>query len=301
MSAISNSKYRLWFVSVRPWSFVMTAVSVAVGCVLAVTSARRFSFGLAALTLLGALLVHAATNLINDYFDTKNGVDKPGAPGTLYRPHPLVHKLFSASEVLAVTLVLYAVAAAIGGYLTMVRGWPVAAIAAAGALISLGYTAGPVEFKYHGLGEIVVFLVWGPLMTVGAYYTQVGSWLGAGTVVWASVPLGIWVALVLLANNLKDLDYDSDTGIVTSATRLGREGAHQLFLGLVAMAYLVAVLGVLVGPFSAWMLLVLLSLPLAVQLAVKFWTLREIPPDADPQTARVSTVFGLLLLAALII
>lgn len=300
MARLGLKRLKLCFVATRPWSFVMTGFSVAAGCVLAVTLVGRFSPVLALITLFGAIAAHAATNLINDYFDTKNGVDTEGAPNTLYRPHPLLTGIFSPAQTMRVTIALYAVAALAGAYLALLRGWPVAAIALAGGLISVAYTAGPMELKYHGLGEIVVFLVWGPLMTLGSYFTQTGSWLGAGTVFWASVPLGIWVALVLLANNLKDLAYDSATGIVTSVTRLGRERSHRLFLVLVAAVYAVSVLRVFPGPLSAWTLLVLISLPLSLKLAYGLMSAAEIPPDADPQTARVSTLFGMLYLVALV-
>jgi 1,4-dihydroxy-2-naphthoate octaprenyltransferase len=300
MSRAGIERLKLCFVATRPWSFTMTGFSVAAGCVLAVTLAGRFSLSLALVTLLGAIAAHAATNLINDYFDTKNGVDREGAPNTLYRPHPLLTGIFTPAETMRVSVALYAAAAVLGAYLAVVRGWPVAAIALAGGIVSVAYTAGPVELKYHGLGEVVVFLVWGPLMTMGSYFTQTGSWHGAGTVFWVSVPLGIWVALVLLANNLKDLAYDSATGIVTSVTRLGRERSHRLFMILVAATYTVSVFRVFPGPLSAWTLLVLLSLPLALRLAHGFMAAAEVPPDADPQTAKVSTLFALLYLVALV-
>ncbi|MCS6902787.1 MAG: prenyltransferase, partial [Candidatus Bipolaricaulota bacterium] len=92
-----------WFLATRPWSFSMTAISVGVGGALAALH-QSFDLWLFLVTLVGAIAVHAATNLINDYFDYKRGVDRPGAPTTLYRPHPLVQGLIAPHAVLRVSL-----------------------------------------------------------------------------------------------------------------------------------------------------------------------------------------------------
>ncbi len=131
------------------------------------------------------------------------------------------------------------------------------------------------------LGEPAVFMMWGPLMVSGAYYVQTGVF--SGKVLFVSFPLGILVALVLLANNMRDIQFDSRVKIRTLATSLGEHRAIGLYKFLIAVVYIWTGLLVILGYLSYWSLLVLGSLPLAFKLVQG---LREkIPMDADARTA----------------
>ncbi len=284
----------------RPWSFIMTMISVIVGSILGLVLQDRFDPFLALLVLAGTIAIHAATNIINDLFDTAYGVDKPGAPTTLYRLHPLLDKILSPREIIYTSLILYSLAALIGLYFFTLRGWPVAVIAIIGIIASIEYTSEPLKYKYRGLGEIIVFIMWGPLMTLGAYYVQTGNWGGSGTVLLISVPLGIWVALVLLANNLKDVSYDYEMNIMTVPIWLGKEKALKLFAAMTYSVYLFSGLGFLLGLVSGWALLVLLSFPLAFRLVCSFNALPHFPNNAEPKTAGIFAVYGGLLIISLI-
>jgi len=246
----------------RPWSFSMTAISVTSAALLALPT---FNVWLYVVTLLGMIFAHAATNLINDYYDVKSGVDQPDAPTAKYRPHPLVEGSLKPEHVMTESVALYGLAGLIGVYLLVLRGWPIALLAAIGGIASFTYTATPVQYKHRGLGELSVFLMWGPLMMLGSHFVQTGSFAQASDVLWVSLPIGIWVALVLLANNLKDIQYDRRMGAETLGTLLGREGALGLFMALVVVIYLVTVLAIVAGALPLWSLIVFLSAPQALQ------------------------------------
>lgn len=284
----------------RPWSFVMTVISVSVGSLLGLILLGQFNLFLAVLVLSGMIAIHAASNIINDYFDTFYGVDKPGAPTTLYRIHPLLDNVLSPLAIKVAAFSLYLFTILIGFYLITLRGWPVAAMAAIGALASLQYTANPLKYKYRGLGEVIVFLMWGPLMTIGSYFVQTGSWQGHQTVLVISVPLGIWVALVLLANNLKDMSYDYEMKIITVPIWLGREKAFKLFTGMAYSIYILSAAGIMWGILSGWALLVFFSLPLAIRLLRSFNSMPQFPHNAEPLTARIFALYGGLLIISLI-
>ena len=98
--------YRNWFLASRPWSFTMTAISVSVGAALAAIDGD-FSWILYLMTLLGTILLHAATNLINDYYDVKSGVDTQEVSTAQYRPHPLVEGKLKAEHVAFAAYLLY--------------------------------------------------------------------------------------------------------------------------------------------------------------------------------------------------
>jgi len=114
-----------------------------------------------------------------------------------------------------------------------------------------------------------------------------------------SIPFGILVGLVLLANNIRDIDYDSRQGIKTIGILLGSKRSFFLYGGLILAAYLYVIGTVLVGILSPWGLLLLLSLPKAIHLLKRF--MEKIPEAADAITAQLNTIFGLLLIVALIL
>jgi len=287
---------KIWFLATRPWSFTMTAISVGVGGAVAALDGA-FDVWLFLLTLVGAVCVHGATNLINDYFDYKSGVDRPGAPTTLYRPHPLVQGLISPRAVLWVSAGLYAIAAIIGLALLALKGAGLLWFILVGAIASFFYTAGPIKYKYLALGELAVLLMWGPVIVGGTYFVQRGS-LSLDAVL-ISVPFGLLVALVLLANNLRDIDYDRSAGIATLGTLLGQQKTRVLYQGLILLAYLAIALLIALKILSPWGLLVFFSAPVAFRLIRTLQ--REIPNDADARTAQLDTLFGVWLIIGLIL
>ena len=166
-----------------------------------------------------------------------------------------------------------------------------------GAFASLTYTAPPLKYKYSALGEISVFLMWGPLMVAGAYFVQ--RQVFSLNAFWISLPFGALVALVLLANNIRDIHHDRDKGILTLAIVLGQRNGLLLYLLLVVLAYLAIVMMAIFGPLYMWSLIVLLSLPLALRLLRQM--LKQIPADADARTAQLDTAFGVLLVISLVL
>jgi 1,4-dihydroxy-2-naphthoate octaprenyltransferase len=287
---------KIWFLATRPWSFTMTAISVGVGGAVAALDGA-FDVWLFLLTLVGAVCVHGATNLINDYFDYKSGVDRPGAPTTLYRPHPLVEELIFPQTVLTISLILYAIAAMIGLELIRLKGAGLLWFILVGAIASFFYTAGPIKYKYLALGELAVFLMWGPVIVGGTYFVQRGSLSPDAVLI--SVPFGLLVALVLLANNLRDIDYDRSARIATLGTLLGQQKTRVLYQGLILLAYLAIALLIALKILSPWGLLVFFSAPVAFRLIRTLQ--REIPNDADARTAQLDTLFGVWLIVGLIL
>ena len=170
-----------------------------------------------------------------------------------------------------------------------------------GGLGGICYTAGPVKYKYRAMGEVAVFFLWGPLMMSACYFIQTKSWEHLVTVLLISVPQGLWVALVLLANNLTDTEYDSETGVKTLGTVLGREKTIFLFIALVAIIYIITGIEILAGVISLWGFLTFLSFPMILKLILLLKREEVIPPDADPQVARAGMIYGILLIASFLL
>jgi 1,4-dihydroxy-2-naphthoate octaprenyltransferase len=274
----------------------MSLISVSVGTLLAAETGP-VHWGWFALVCLGIVCFHATANVFNDYFDTRYRVDQPDSPTARYRPQPLLSGMFTPRQLLGEAMALNLLTIAIGLVLAFYRSFLIFWIGFVGFLACVFCTAGPVKFKYRGLGEIFVFLMWGPLMFEGAYAVQ--RQVLSLQVLFLSIPFGVLVALVLLANNIRDIDYDARQGIKTVGILLGSRRGFHLYAALIVAAYLYTALMVLLGILSPWGLLVFLSLPKAVHLLRMF--MRRIPEAADAITAQLDTIFGLLLIAALIL
>lgn len=284
------------FVATRPWSFAMSLISVAIATLLAAEEGPVV-WGWFVLVCVGIVCFHATANVLNDYFDFRYQVDQPDSPTARYRPQPILSGVFTPRQLLVFGGILAGVTIGIGLVLAFERTLFVLWIGLAGFLASVFYTAGPVKYKYRAWGEVFVFLMWGPLMFEGAYVVQrqVLSW----KVLAVSVPFGVLVALVLLANNIRDIAYDSRQGIKTVGIALGHPKSIRLYVSLVAAAYVLVAGMVAARVLTPWALLVLLSLPKAVSLVRTFGL--QIPDAADALTAQLNTMFGLLLIGGLIL
>jgi 1,4-dihydroxy-2-naphthoate octaprenyltransferase len=272
----------------------MSLISVSVGTLIAAESGP-ISWLWFIITAIGITFFHAGANVINDYFDSKYEIDKPDSPTAKYRPQPIISGMFTPRQVLTEAIVLFAITAIIGIVITYMRSGQVFWIGVVGLLTAIFYTAGPVKFKYRALGEIAVFLMWGPLMVEGAYAVQRQSLSLKPFLV--SIPFGILVALVLFANNMRDIAYDSRQNVKTLGIVMGLKNSFLIFAGMILAAYIYVFGMIVLGMMSLWGLIIFLSVPKAWSLLKTFQ--HKIPDMADALTAQFDTVFGLLLMVAL--
>jgi len=258
--------------------FSMTFLSALIGGVLAAIEGA-FAPGPWLLVLVGLLLAHAANNMVNDLFDVREGVDTEDYPRAAYAPHPLLDGLVSRNGLLAAILVCNLLDLFIAVYLTIRCGWPVMAFALAGLLTSVFYVAPPLKLKHRGLGELAIFLIWGPLMIAGTYYVMAGT---VPAKIWmASVPYGLAVTVALMGKHLDKADKDRAKGVNTLPVALGQERALRATQWMVWAFYLVIV-GLAAGGGLPWLaLLALISVPQATRFLV---TLSQ-PMPASPQEA----------------
>ncbi len=290
------NRFKSYILATRPWSFTMSLISVTVGTLLA-AEGGPISLGWFALTAFGIMLLHAAANTINDYYDTLHGIDQEDSPTAKYRPQPILSGMMSSRQVLVEAIVLFSLTVVIGIVIGLVRSYHVLWIGLVGVATSYFYTAGPVKFKYRAFGEFAVFMMWGPLMIEGAYVVQRQAL--SVKALWISIPFGILVALVIFANNMRDIAYDSRHNVKTVSILLGKNGSFLLFSGLIMLAYAFVIGMIFAGIISIWGLLIFLSVPHAFMLLRSFS--KKIPDGADALTAKFDTVFGILLILAILI
>jgi len=251
---------RTWWMATRPFSFTASVVPVTLGAVLAGYHGQ-FNPWLFALTLLGSVLIHAGTNLANDYYDWKKGADTPTSLG----PSRVIQEgLLTPRQIFIGALVCFGLGSLIGLYLVATRGIFILLIGILSVLAGWFYTAGPKAFAYIGLGEVVVFIFMGPVMVIGSYYVQMQQ--APLSVVLLSLPIGFLVAAILHANNMRDLESDLAHNKRTLANILGRQASRWEYLLLVGGSFVVLIILVALGYAPLLALLPLLMLPVGINL-----------------------------------
>ncbi len=287
--------FKNFLVITRAWSFSITFVAISLGTIVA-SQDTRVSWPYYFLCLLGAFLFHGGANTLNDYYDLKKGIDTPGSPTALYRPHPVFTHLVSQQQLFRLSILLLTISSGIAITLAAFRSPWIWAMLPMGLIFAFSYTGGPNGLKYIALGEPLMFLAFGPLMIEGAYTVQ-SSTLSLKALV-VSLPFGLLVSLVLLANNLRDIEFDRLSGIKTIGTLLGRRRTLLLFSILSYLPFLLVALLIFKGVFSWPALSVFLSLPQAIKINTEFN--KAVPISADAQTSQLTFSFGILLGLALL-
>jgi 1,4-dihydroxy-2-naphthoate polyprenyltransferase len=260
------TRRQAWYLASRPRTLPAAVAPVVVGTALAVAG-QAFDPLAALAALLAALLLQIASNFANDLGDFVKGTDTPERVGPL---RMTTAGVLTPSDVKRGIIVVLALAAVCGLYLIWVGGWPVLAAGVLSMLAAVAYTYGPLPFGYYGLGDVATFIFFGFIAVVGTYYTQAHT---APLFVWiAAVPMGSLVTAILIVNNVRDADTDRTAGKRTLAVVLGRRGARIEYLVMLGLAYAVPFVLWLGFGMSPWVLLPLLTLPLAARHAHALWT-----------------------------
>ncbi len=281
----------------RPFSLTASAVPVLTAGALAATQ-QAASWPLFGAALAAGMLLQVGTNVVNEVYDVRKGVDSITSPR---QSQALVTGRVHERGAMALAGTAFAVSAAIGILLIAARGWELLVLGAVGLIAGWGYTAPPLQYKYRAAGLPLVFVLMGPCMVLGAYFAVTGSWsLAAGI---ASIPIGLLVTAILHGNEWRDIGEDARAGIRTVAIVYGRRFSHYLYVFLLVGAYIALALAVAFAALPRLSLVAFLSLPLLVR------ALRSAELGAsgqqraialiDLQTAQLHAAFGLLLAAGL--
>lgn len=252
---------RRYLLATRPAFLTITLV----GCLLGLALAPVLHWGLAALTLVLALLAHAGVNVLNDYYDHLNGTDAantsrqfPFTGGSRF----IQNGVLSPRQTLAWGLALFAAVIAGGGWLILQSGPGLFWIGLAGLTIGWAYSAPPLKLNSRGLGEVCVaagFL----LVVVGAHFVQ--QW-GFASLPWmVGLPYALLVANVLYINQFPDRDADRLAGKWHWVARLEPAAAARGYWLILALAVAVLLGAVLENALPPWALVSLLGILPALQ------------------------------------
>jgi len=252
---------RTWLSALRPESFPVSVVPALLGVAVAWERGYRIDPLLAVLTLAGAVAIHAATNLLQDYFDFKSGLDREGTQGG---SGVLVRGRATLRAILVASVIFYAVSAAIAGYLVYTCGLTLAWIVAAGLVVGSIYAVPRYGLKYNLLGDVGVFAAFGIGITAGSYFVQTGV-LDIYPLYYA-IPFGMLVVALLHANNMRDARDDFEAGLRNPAYRMGVGLSRAFYAVLVFGAYAALMAPVFLGIVPRGAMAVLITFPLALKL-----------------------------------
>ena len=230
-----------WVAATRYWSFPVSSMPVIA------TFAYLFSKGMLPLewrsllvfllSVLGVIVLHSAGNLLSDWADYRSGVDSEQA----YAVPNLVFGHFQLVEYLRMSIVLFVLGCLIGVGVVLLSGPAVLLVGAAGVLLTVLYSF----LKYHALGDLDIFIIFGILTVLGSTAAATGAIVWDALVL--SVPLGIITVSVLHANNTVDIETDGAAGIKTFAMLLGAKASSILYRIYMVLPFLCIVVSVCVG------------------------------------------------------
>lgn len=211
---------KTWVMAARPKTLPAAVVPVWVGSALVSldqTGQHQFSGRLFVYTLMSCLLIQIATNFFNDAIDFKKGADTEKRHG----PRRVTASgLVSQKGVMIAGVVTALLAAVVAFPLIMERGWPIVLIGAISLFLAYGYTGGPFPLAYLGLGELFVIVFFGLIAVGGSWFVQTGSAPGPEALL-AGFQIGLFSAVLIAINNLRDIDEDRISQKRTLAVRRG--------------------------------------------------------------------------------
>lgn len=231
-----------------------------------------FSWWPALVALFGVVCAHLGFNLADDYFDYRHNdvaarkkVTAEGFRTHMEKCHYIESGEATPKELLMAMCAFLAVAGVAGGVVWWFRGWPVAVLTLAGLLLGISYSGKPLELGYHGLGELVIGVMFGPLLMIGMQFAACGVF--DSKIVWVSAAVGLLVTNIVYSHAVLDLKADAQAGKMTFARLLRTRGAMLSFSGLFnLLPFAILIVGVAVGQLHWAYLSVLPLLPMSIYL-----------------------------------
>lgn len=287
----ADSGWRIWWKLTRPHTLTASFAPVFLGTMIALYF-TNINWLLFLAMLFACLFIQAATNMFNEYYDFKRGLDSEESIGI---GGAIVRNGVKPKTVMQLALLLYVLAAILGLYICYKSSWTLLIVGAICMLIGYLYTGGPFPIAYTPFGELFSGIVMGMLIVLISTFVQVGS--VPSFAILLSVPSAFLVAAIMLSNNIRDIVEDKKGGRKTLAILVGRKKAITVLASFFIISYLWIIALVLLQVVTPWALLVLLSVKKPLH-AIKLFRMKENPLEvglAMKDTALTNTIFVFLL------
>ncbi len=242
--------------------------------------------------LLACLLIQAATNMFNEYYDFKKGLDDHTSVGI---GGAIVRNGMSPKQVMNLAIAFYIIAALLGIFLAIQSSFWIIPVGIVCMAIGYLYTGGPIPISWTPFGELFSGLFMGMIIILLSFFIQTGN--VQGYAVWLSIPIVITIGLINMGNNIRDRVKDKASGRKTLPILLGKRASVIFMAIMYAIAYIIVIITAFFKPAgSLFYLLVLLSFPMPIK-AVRRFNKNDTPETMMPAmaaTGKTNTFFGLL-------
>ncbi|ONK23998.1 1,4-dihydroxy-2-naphthoate octaprenyltransferase [Bacillus sp. VT-16-64] len=297
-SAFPEEKgWRIWWRLTRPHTLTAAFVPVLLGTALSANQQPIHGLLFASM-LVASLLIQAATNMFNEYYDYARGLDNQHSVGI---GGAIVRHGVKPATVLGLGFAFLGAAVLLGVYISASSSWWIALVGLVSMAAGYFYTGGPYPIAYTPFGEITSGFFMGFVIMQISYFIQTGSISLISVLV--SMPISILIGAIMLSNNIRDLDGDKKSGRKTVAILVGREKAIKLLAAMFIVSYVFILILIFFFSLSPWLLLTFASIPKAIK-AVKGFIGKTEPIQMMPAmkaTAQTNTIFGFLMAASFFI
>jgi 1,4-dihydroxy-2-naphthoate octaprenyltransferase len=273
---LAGKSLKFWFDASRKTALGQSVMPYVLGTLLAVATVVYTGFAidgtnvaLMVIGLLGVILAHSGINLLDDYFDYTGGAVKArrelenGGMRARMGKCSYFESGVTPEDTRRVATLFIVIALLLGVVVLVLRGWPVAVFALVTLVLGVAYAGPPLRLSYHGLGELIVGIICGPLVVIAAYYVALGEIQPIAIL--ASIPAGLLTINILNAHSIMDFESDKAANRITTVGLMGSKMAGFVFgVLLVVVSYASVVAAVLLGVFSVFTLAVLITLPMSI-------------------------------------
>lgn len=293
-----HTGFKKYLMLTRPHTLTASFVPVFVGTA-SVLLFADIRWGMFFLMLIATVLIQSATNMFNEYYDFKRGLDSHESVGIA---GAIVRNGMSPRLVLTIALIFYGIAAVIGIIITINSSWWILIAGAVSMAVGYLYTGGPVPISWTPFGEIFAGFFMGTVIIMITFFIHTGTLHVFPLLM--SIPPAITIGLLNMANNIRDRKKDKTSGRKTYVILVGKPFAVMTAAALLLFSYVFLIYIVFFTPMgSVFLLIPLLSIPLALK-TIMLMRKGNTPVELIPAMAsmgKLNTIMGLLLTIGLII
>ncbi|HJG32644.1 MAG TPA: 1,4-dihydroxy-2-naphthoate polyprenyltransferase [Jeotgalicoccus aerolatus] len=293
-----HTGFKKYLMLTRPHTLTASFVPVFVGTA-SVLLFADIRWGMFFLMLIATILIQSATNMFNEYYDFKRGLDSHESVGIA---GAIVRNGMSPRLVLTIALIFYGIAAVIGIIITINSSWWILVIGAVSMAVGYLYTGGPVPISWTPFGEIFAGFFMGTVIIMITFFIHTGTLHVFPLLM--SIPPAITIGLLNMANNIRDRKKDKESGRKTYVILVGKPIAVMTAAVLLIFSYVFLIyITFFTSMGSLFLLIPLLSIPLAMK-TIMLMKKGDTPPELIPAMAsmgKLNTIMGLLLTIGLII
>jgi len=291
-------KIKLFIRASRPFSLTASAIPVVLGEILALKE-PNFNLEYFTLSIIAIVFLQASVNLLNDHDDFINKVDTKESHSS---SGVVVEGLLTLKEVYRSGILLLILGCLIGLFLAYNVGIMILILGIVGALCGYFYTGKPLMLKYRGLGAPLVFMIFGPLMTLGGYYLQMEKFTLQSFLI--SIPTALLITAILHANDIRDINHDKKAGIKTLSISIGYKNAQKVYSSLIILSYISLIIMVIFKYIPYLSLICLLTVPAAIKNINKLRTSGDSSSniaELDKESGKLQGQFGILLILSILL